>query len=1200
MGSKSNLPVNFVSDPEQIRRQENKRRKAAAAALKEKEASLPPPVPEPVPVKEMAMWEFPPLKKIETIRTFNGDGDELDDFTTSVDAFIYARDYPLKQGGWVRQEADGDWEYCCEPPENEAAAIANRVQLNYKYSKKFIILLAERFTGAAREWWITAGKNTNANCWRPATAGRCPPNITEIPFINLLRQQFLNSRSHETAQTALERLKWDTSEESPAAFRSRVGALFNKAGIHEFAARRPIVLKVLSKEMKRQVMRPNTEAELWLKIEEALATEESIEQEEEEEQERRKGRSSKGDKNKKDMKDLTCYTCQKKGHISPNCPENKDKGKERERDKGRRDTRRSDEDVCYNCGGKGHRSPDCPSRSFGKRREKPASDKRTANLQMDTRESSPQFFYQAAASVSRNTKPQSDDLGSYFYQMKPDEAFTDFYAFDTLPWYDETQDEHWHQEETELHLLTQNHYDECKYGVPSAQLTTTEFYAQEQESPQTISLDEPNLPDSTISFEDMFDVMSKVMSSPVVPCPRGSMRTYTYTLDDRKMLTVGDTGTAVNVVPKSVLQGTGLAITRPPDQRFVTTDGITISPLGICDEFRFRFGGIQYTVKAYVCERAGFQLLLGTQFWWAVGGALFPRLGKIIVTRPALRVIAATCDLIAPEQRPPPLSMQAPGKPPTATPVESATIDPATGEELLEHPPPEFHYMDVRPIGEDRFASLLKISTYSDVITVGEKDYINDIDEDGEDTDLKEPDPIPPDIITDAFIQERLDINPAAPNWFKERIIAIAMKYHKAISWTENDLGLVKDVPYEIVLKEGTVPVRQASRRHLYLPKNQEIIKKKSELLIRMGIWRPCKFSPWLTQLVIAKKGCVCHDFTSLNAATVLDAFPIHSMPDIVSSQAGMGIWSLMDTDRGYLQIIMALLCIFLTAFKMFYRMWESWRMLFGMTGAPATFHRNMTVMMEPVIEKFQEYVNWFFDDIIVGTKKDDWGIHADVIDCIMKAAEDRGWKFGVHKMHFGYNKMRLLGIIMTPHGRSPDPDKRDTLLEMHIPRTASELKSFVGLAQWFSEHIPGLSWKTSILRKMITTASSPNALLKWTESGLQQFQYIKDQMRKPCTLAVYNPKANVILYTDACAEGLGCILVQIQNDGQEVIIAFGSSSLSKAQQRYHITRLEALAFIWTLGHFHLYLSAKPFLWRTDHRALKFIFDASKTAIPAL
>lgn len=77
-------------------------------------------------------------------------------------------------------------------------------------------------------------------------------------------------------------------------------------------------------------------------------------------------------------------------------------------------------------------------------------------------------------------------------------------------------------------------------------------------------------------------------------------------------------------------------------------------------------------------------------------------------------------------------------------------------------------------------------------------------------------------------------------------------------------------------------------------------------------------------------------------------------------------------------------------------------------------------------------------------------------------------------------------------------------------------------------------------------------------------------------------------------------MLIQLQNNGQEVVVAFGSCSLSKAQKQYHITRLEALAFIWTLGHFHLYLSAKPFLWRTDHRALKFIFDASKTSIPAL
>jgi hypothetical protein len=37
-----------------------------------------------------AMWEFPPLKKVETIKTFNGDSEKLDDFLTSVDAYIFA------------------------------------------------------------------------------------------------------------------------------------------------------------------------------------------------------------------------------------------------------------------------------------------------------------------------------------------------------------------------------------------------------------------------------------------------------------------------------------------------------------------------------------------------------------------------------------------------------------------------------------------------------------------------------------------------------------------------------------------------------------------------------------------------------------------------------------------------------------------------------------------------------------------------------------------------------------------------------------------------------------------------------------------------------------------------------------------------------------------------------------------------------
>ena len=82
----------------------------------------------------------------------------------------------------------------------------------------------------------------------------------------------------------------------------------------------------------------------------------------------------------------------------------------------------------------------------------------------------------------------------------------------------------------------------------------------------------------------------------------------------------------------------------------------------------------------------------------------------------------------------------------------------------------------------------------------------------------------------------------------------------------------------------------------------------------------------------------------------------------------------------------------------------------------------------------------------------------------------------------------------------------------------------------------------------------------------------------------------------------MGCFLTQLDEEDskKEVVIAFGSIALTPTQIKYHITRLEALAFVWSLGHFHAYLCARPFLWKTDHRALKYIFDASKSQIPVL
>ena len=78
------------------------------------------------------------------------------------------------------------------------------------------------------------------------------------------------------------------------------------------------------------------------------------------------------------------------------------------------------------------------------------------------------------------------------------------------------------------------------------------------------------------------------------------------------------------------------------------------------------------------------------------------------------------------------------------------------------------------------------------------------------------------------------------------------------------------------------------------------------------------------------------------------------------------------------------------------------------------------------------------------------------------------------------------------------------------------------------------------------------------------------------------------LLDTDASGYGIGSVLSQIVN-GKEVVIAYFSKALSKAQRQYCVTRRELLAIILSLKQFHHYLYGTQFLVRTDHGALTWL-----------
>jgi hypothetical protein len=83
-------------------------------------------------------------------------------------------------------------------------------------------------------------------------------------------------------------------------------------------------------------------------------------------------------------------------------------------------------------------------------------------------------------------------------------------------------------------------------------------------------------------------------------------------------------------------------------------------------------------------------------------------------------------------------------------------------------------------------------------------------------------------------------------------------------------------------------------------------------------------------------------------------------------------------------------------------------------------------------------------------------------------------------------------------------------------------------------------------------------------------------------------------LNTDASDLGLGAILVQIDKNGVEKVLQYGSRRLTKDELKWHTQEKEALAIVWGCGKFRAYLLGTPFIIRTDHHSLQWIMKSEK------
>ena len=110
-----------------------------------------------------------------------------------------------------------------------------------------------------------------------------------------------------------------------------------------------------------------------------------------------------------------------------------------------------------------------------------------------------------------------------------------------------------------------------------------------------------------------------------------------------------------------------------------------------------------------------------------------------------------------------------------------------------------------------------------------------------------------------------------------------------------------------------------------------------------------------------------------------------------------------------------------------------------------------------------------------------------------------------------------------------------------------------------------------------------------WEEEEENAFNTLKENFLKTVILAHPDPKLPFVLQTDSSDIGLGGVLYQVDQSGNELVIQFMSRAFRGPELNYTTTEKELLAVVYGLKKVRLYLLGNKFTIKTDHHALKFL-----------
>ena len=228
----------------------------------------------------------------------------------------------------------------------------------------------------------------------------------------------------------------------------------------------------------------------------------------------------------------------------------------------------------------------------------------------------------------------------------------------------------------------------------------------------------------------------------------------------------------------------------------------------------------------------------------------------------------------------------------------------------------------------------------------------------------------------------------------------------------------------------------------------------------------PVQFADWAAPIVPVVKTDgtirICGDYkVTVNQAAQVDTYPLPRIDDLLASLGRGKSFTKLDLAHAYQLIPLDEESKKYVVINTHKGLYKYNRLPFGVSSAPSIFQRTMEGILRGIPN-----VCVYIDDILVTGQSEQE--HLNTLEDVLTRLDEAGLRLKKAKCSFLQPSVEYLGHNISADGLRPTQEKVRAIADAPAPRNVTQLRSFLGLVNYYGKFLPNLSSTLAPLHRLL------------------------------------------------------------------------------------------------------------------------------------